>query len=61
MQLQTIMESIQCMVPQDSPLIALAQQGAEAVVQIVATEPSIGNHQGEPSVSNRSADRVKRA
>jgi hypothetical protein len=29
--LQTIMESIQWMVPQDSPIVALAQQGAEAV------------------------------
>jgi hypothetical protein len=28
--LQTIMESIQCMNPEGSPLVALAQQGAEA-------------------------------
>jgi hypothetical protein len=40
-QLQTIMESIQRMVPQDSPLVALAQQGNEAMGQIVATEPSV--------------------
>jgi hypothetical protein len=31
--LQTILESIQRMVPQDSPLMALAQQGVEAVKQ----------------------------
>jgi hypothetical protein len=47
------------MVPQDSPLIALAQQGTEVVSQIVAAEPLVGNNQGEPSVGNRSADRVK--
>jgi hypothetical protein len=40
--LQTIMESIQHMVPQDSPLVALAQQGAAAMVQIVIAEPSMG-------------------
>jgi hypothetical protein len=34
--LQTIMESIKCIVPQDSPLVTLAQQGVEAVGQIVA-------------------------
>jgi hypothetical protein len=45
--LQIIMESIQRMVPQDSPLVALAQQGAEAMGQIIAAEPSADNHQGE--------------
>jgi hypothetical protein len=49
------------MVPQDSPLIALAQQGAEAMGQIVVAEPSPNNHRGEPSVGNWSTDRVKRA
>jgi hypothetical protein len=34
------MESIQCMVPQDSLLVSLAQQGAEAVGQIVVVKPS---------------------
>jgi hypothetical protein len=58
--LQTITESIQCMVPQDSPLVALAQQGAEAVGQIVTAEPLTGNHRGEPCIENRSADRAKR-
>jgi hypothetical protein len=60
-QLQTIMELIQRMVPQDFLLVALAQQGAEAVGQIVVAEPSAGHHRGEPFVGNRSKDRVKRA
>jgi hypothetical protein len=47
------------MVPQDSPLVGLAQQGTVAVSQIVAAKPLAGNNQGEPSVGNRSADRVK--
>jgi hypothetical protein len=41
--------------------MALAQQGAEVVGQIIAVEPSTGNHRGEPSVDNRSADWVKHA
>jgi hypothetical protein len=57
--IQTIMESIQRMVPHDFPSIALAQQGAEAVRQIVIAEPSTGNHRGEPSIGNQSADRAK--
>jgi hypothetical protein len=36
MWLQTIMESIQCMAPECSPLVALAQQGTEAVNLVVA-------------------------
>jgi hypothetical protein len=40
MRLQTIMESIQRMVPQDSPLVALAQQGVEAVGNIITASPS---------------------
>jgi hypothetical protein len=47
--------------PSKLPLIALAQQGAKAVGHIVAAEQSIGNHQGEPSIGNRSADWMKRA
>jgi hypothetical protein len=43
--LQTIIVSIQCIVPQFSPLVTLALDGVEAVSQIVATEPSAGNHQ----------------
>jgi hypothetical protein len=35
------MESIQRMVPQDSPLIALAQQGAKAVTPHVTNSLSI--------------------
>jgi hypothetical protein len=58
-QLQTIMESIQRMAPEGSPLVALAQQGAE-VVNVVIAQRSINNPQGEPSVSNRSNDQEKR-
>jgi hypothetical protein len=47
------------MVTHDSTLITLAQHGAEAVGQIIATEPSAGNHRGEPFVGNRSIDRAK--
>jgi hypothetical protein len=61
MQLQTIMESIQCMVPECSSLIALAQQGAELAGQVIAVERSVGNHLGDPSVGNRSDDRAKHA
>jgi hypothetical protein len=57
MQLQTIMESIQRMAPEGSPLIPLAQQGAEMVNLIVA-ERSVDNHRREPSVGN---DRARRA
>jgi hypothetical protein len=49
------------MVPQYSPLVALAQQGAEGVGQIIAAEPSANNHRGEPSIGNRFDDRAKRA
>jgi hypothetical protein len=52
--LQTIMDSIQCMVPQDSPIVVLAQQGAEAVGQIIAIEASAGNQRGEPSIGKQS-------
>jgi hypothetical protein len=59
-QLQTIMESIHRMAPEGSPLVALAQQGAE-VTNFVIAQRLAGNPRGEPSVSNRSNDRVKRA
>jgi hypothetical protein len=49
------------MVPQDSHLVALAQQATKAVGQIVAAEPSVGNHQCEPSIGNRSNNLAKRA
>jgi hypothetical protein len=38
------MESIQCMVPPDSPVVVLAQQGVEAVGNIVAVAPTAENH-----------------
>jgi hypothetical protein len=49
--LQTIMECIQWMAPKGSPLIALAQQGAE-VVNVVVAQRSAGNPRGEPSIDN---------
>jgi hypothetical protein len=57
--LQTIIESIQQMVPQDSPLIALAQQGVVPVGNIVVAAPSAKNHRGEPSGDNQSKDWAK--
>jgi hypothetical protein len=54
------MESIQRMSPEGSPLVALAQQGAEAV-NFIITQRSVCNSRGEPCVSNRSNDRAKRA
>jgi hypothetical protein len=59
--LQTNMESIHRMVPQDSPLIALAQHGVEAASNIVTAAPSTENHRGEPSSGNRSNDWAKQA
>jgi hypothetical protein len=58
MWLQTIMESIQRMAPEGSPLVALAQQGAEAANYIIV-EQSADNPRGEPSVDNQSNDRAK--
>jgi hypothetical protein len=58
--LQTIMESIQRMTPEGSPLIALAQHGAD-VVNVIIAQRSIGNPRGEPSIDNQSNDRGKRA
>jgi hypothetical protein len=57
--LQTIMESIQRMVPEGSPLISLAQQGAEAAGHVVAPAQSAGNQRGETSIGNRSDDQAK--
>jgi hypothetical protein len=49
-----IMKSIQRMVPLDSPLVSLAQQGVEAACNIVAAAPSARNRQGKHSIGNRS-------
>jgi hypothetical protein len=46
------MESIQHLVPQDSPLVALAQQGVKAVGRIVAAEPLAGNHHDSAELRN---------
>jgi hypothetical protein len=59
--LQTIMELIQRMAPEDSLLIALAQQGVEVTNHVIASECSVENHRGEPSGGNRSDGRAKRA
>jgi hypothetical protein len=58
--LQTIMESIQWMTPKGSPLVALAQQGVE-VTNVIVAQRLAGNPRGEPSISNQSDDRGKRA
>jgi hypothetical protein len=47
----TIIETIQRMVPDGSPLALLAQQGAEAANLIVA-EKSAGVPRGEPSTGH---------
>jgi hypothetical protein len=57
--LQTIMESIQQMALEGSPLITLAQQGAE-VTNVIVAQRSADNPRGEPSISNRSNDQGKR-
>jgi hypothetical protein len=49
--LQTIMELIQCMAPEGSPLVALAQQGAE-VANLTIAEKSANNPRREPSIGN---------
>jgi hypothetical protein len=53
----TIMETIKRMVPDDSSLAVLAQQGAEAANFIIA-EKSVGIPQREPSVGCN--DRARR-
>jgi hypothetical protein len=47
--IQATMETIQCMAPDGSPLVLLAQQGAEAANLVVA-EKSVGIPRREPSV-----------
>jgi hypothetical protein len=49
------------MVPENAPLVTLAQQGVEAAGNIVVATPLAGNHRGEPSIGNRSKDGAKRA
>jgi hypothetical protein len=56
--LQTIIESIQQMTHEGSPLVTLAQQGAE-VANVVVAQRSADNPRGEPSVGNRSNGRGK--
>jgi hypothetical protein len=51
--LQTIMESIQRMTPEGSPLITLSHQAAE-VANVIVEQRSAGNPRGEPSIGNRS-------
>jgi hypothetical protein len=48
---QAIMETIQCMAPDGSPLVVLAQQGAEAA-NLVAAEKSASVLQREPSAGD---------
>jgi hypothetical protein len=51
------MKTIECMATEGSPLVALAQQGAEAA-DLIISERSAGNLGREPSVGN---DRARRA
>jgi hypothetical protein len=53
------MESILRMAPECSPLVTLAQQGAEAVNYVIA-QRSTDNPRGEPSIDDRSNDLAKR-
>jgi hypothetical protein len=46
------MESIPWMVPPDSPLVALTQQGVETASNIVAVASATENNRGEPSDAN---------
>jgi hypothetical protein len=55
---QAIMETIQRMAPDGSPLALLAQQGVEAA-NLVGAEKSAGVSRGEPSVGHN--DRARRA
>jgi hypothetical protein len=53
--LQTIMESIQRMAPEGSPLVALVQQGAE-VANVIIAQRSTDNPRGEPSIGDQSGE-----
>jgi hypothetical protein len=46
------------MAHEGSPVVALAQQGAEAANYVIA-ERSVGNPLGEPSIGNRSHNQAK--
>jgi hypothetical protein len=61
MRLQIIMELIQRMAPEGSPLFALAQQGAKAANHVITADRSTCNHRREPFVGNHSDDRAKHA
>jgi hypothetical protein len=54
-QLQTIMESIQGMVPKGSPLVALAQQGPKAAGHVIEAKQSAGNHRGNRCLADNDA------
>jgi hypothetical protein len=58
--LQTIIESIQRMALESSPLNALAQQGVEVVNQVIAVERSTEKYRGEPFIGNQSDSWAKR-
>jgi hypothetical protein len=49
------------MAPEGSPLLALAQQGAEAANHVIVAERSTSNHQEEPSIGNWLDGWAKRA
>jgi hypothetical protein len=55
-QVQAIIETIQRMVPNGSPLAVLAQQGAEAV-NLVIVEKSAGFPRREPSIGDNNQAR----
>jgi hypothetical protein len=55
---QAIMETIQCMTPDGSPLVVLAQQGAEAA-NLIIVEMSAGVPRREPSIGDK--DRARHA
>jgi hypothetical protein len=57
--IHAIMKTIQCMVPDGSPLALLAQQGAEAA-NLIVVEKSAGVPRGEPSAGcNNQAGRAQ--
>jgi hypothetical protein len=59
-QVQAIMETIQRMTPNDSPLAVLAQQGAEAA-NLVVVEKSVGAPRREPSAGDSNQVRHARS
>jgi hypothetical protein len=57
---QAIIETIQCMVPDGSPLVVLAQQGIETV-NLVVVEKLVGVPRREPSVNDNDRARCARS